>query len=119
MPWWTSFLAIVAAGCSSAPVEDPSLSTVSDQEPLYVLSTAVWSTADIPVCWETSGNDTEKGWVRDTISKTWEADGNVEFTGWGQWNGSTSSGIRIQTTDAWPATFGLGSQLAVAARRCS
>jgi hypothetical protein len=109
--WCASLLAVLLAGCGSAPAENSSDLIATGQDPLYVLTTSLWSSADIPVCWETSGNDTEKGWVRDAISKSWEADGNVEFTGWGTCNGATSSGIRIQTVDGWPAVFGLGNQL--------
>jgi hypothetical protein len=101
----------LVAGCGSG---SPSSSTVTlgkSGKELYVLSTAIWSSPHIPVCWETAGNDTEKGWVRDALSKTWELETNVSFGGWGTCDASTSSGIRIRTADIWPATGGLGNQL--------
>ena len=108
--WAPIFAAVLACGCGSAPVEPSSDDVASEPAPLYVLSTAIWPSAEIPVCWLSSGNDTEKAWVRDAVAKTWEAEANIEFTGWGLCNVS-STGIRISTSDAVPKTTVLGSLL--------
>jgi len=76
----------------------------------YYLSSAVWQRYDIPVCWETSGSATEKGWVKAKIESTWEANSGVDFTGWGTC-ASSSRGIRIKIADANPRTTGLGSRI--------
>jgi hypothetical protein len=110
VPVALGFLALgLVAGCGGS--DSGAEAVGSSGKELYVLSTAVWSSPHIPVCWETSGNDTEKGWVRDALAKSWELETNVAFEGWGTCNSSTSSGIRVQTADIWPATAGLGSQL--------
>jgi hypothetical protein len=97
------------AGCGG-PATDTEAVGSSGKE-LYVLSTAIWSSPHIPVCWETGGNSTEKGWVRDALAKSWELETNVAFEGWGTCSASTSSGIRIRTADEWPSTAALGRNL--------
>jgi VCBS repeat protein/astacin (peptidase family M12A) len=104
-----SGLGAAALGGCAAELGDDSVSEV-DQE-LYALSTAIWPSPTIQVCWETAGNDTEKSWVRQSVKRTWEHETGLVFEGWGICNGSTNSGIRIRTADEWPATFGLGKQL--------
>ncbi len=101
--------AIALAGCVDSLEQDELLGQTDDE--LNVLSGAVWASGDIPVCWETAGNDADKALVRDAIRKTWEAEANVEFLGWGTCNASTTSGIRIKTADEWPATRKLGNAL--------
>ncbi|WP_437591223.1 FG-GAP-like repeat-containing protein [Sorangium sp. So ce1000] len=99
------------ASCASEPsgqVEETTSEAASD---LYALSTRIWPTTSIPVCWETAGNATEKEWVRSAVKATWESTTGVVFTGWGQCSASTSSGIRIQTADVRPRTSGLGTAL--------
>ena len=91
-----------------APGEDTSR---SQSDHLYVLSTAIWNLPAIPVCWEATGNDTEKGWVKDQIEQTWETETSVSFSGWGTCTSSTNSGIRISVQDVNPATSGLGTEL--------
>jgi hypothetical protein len=108
--WFVGLAAMgLIAGCSGPSTDRSELA--SGGKELYVLSTAIWGSPHIPVCWETTGNDTEKGWVRDALAKTWELETNIAFEGWGTCNASTSSGIRIQTAEVWPATAGLGKEL--------
>ncbi|WP_298912907.1 M12 family metallopeptidase [uncultured Nostoc sp.] len=80
------------------------------QQPLSVVGGTLWSSPNIPVCWENPGDATEKGWVRDAVSTTWETASAVRFTGWGQCQ-SGNRGIRIQVGDEQPHTQGLGNQL--------
>jgi hypothetical protein len=107
-----ALLAVMSAGCSVAATGNEP--TATDKEHLYVLSTAIWNLADIPVCWEATGNDTEKGWVKDAIEKTWETETAVTFSGWGTCSSATNSGIRIGVADdatSGPHTSSLGTGL--------
>ena len=106
--WPSIVVALLASGCGSAPLGEHSDGAQTQQAPLFAHTAAIWANSDIPVCWESAGNATEKAWVRDAISKSWEAEANVEFTGWGQCNASTNSGIRIRTADLVPDTLYLG-----------
>jgi len=81
------------------------------QQPLYVLSTSIWDSPAIPVCFEDDGFDQEKQWVRSAIARSWEAASNVRFTGWSRCNKSTSSGLRVRFQDAGGYTVGLGKEL--------
>lgn len=108
--WWLgSYVAtcLVAGGCIEADVETNS--ELADQ--LNAFSTTTWTSPDIPVCWETAGRDTEKGWVREAISKTWEAEANINFTGWGTCTTATASGIRIEVADTHPRVEQFGMDL--------
>ena len=95
-------------------------------DPLIAASGTIWTEA-VPICWETTGFDTEKGWVRSAIANTWERESLIRFIGWGACQ-STSNGIRIRIHDGhfdrngdgvWntpeetdaPHTRGLGSRL--------
>ena len=82
-------------------------------DPLTAASGTIWTGA-VPVCWETSGFDTEKGWVRSAIANTWELESLIRFAGWGRCNSIASiSGIRIGIADTTkaPHTKGLGRTL--------
>ena len=81
------------------------------RQPLNVASSTIWTGA-IPVCWETSGFDTEKSWVRASIANTWEKASAIRFVGWGICQ-STSNGVRIRVADTTkaPHTKGLGRTL--------
>ncbi|MEZ4771981.1 MAG: discoidin domain-containing protein [Bacteroidia bacterium] len=78
---------------------------------LVAESSSVWPNAsNIPVCWETSGWDKEKKWVKEAVANSWEMKGNVTFTGWGQCS-ADAKGIRIKVSDEGPYASLLGSQL--------
>jgi Astacin (Peptidase family M12A) len=104
-----SVLSFGLVGCGDPALEGPAATTSQSSELSYLART-IWPSADIAVCWETAGNTTQKGWVRDAVSKAWEAESRVNFTGWQQCT-PTSRGIRIRTADEWPATQGLGKDL--------
>ncbi|WP_437994758.1 M12 family metallopeptidase [Sorangium sp. So ce185] len=99
-------------GCSSIEPDAPlGEATATTQDHLYVLSTNVWPSNSIPVCWETSGSfATERAWVQDAVTTTWQANSAVTFTGWGACvPGST--GIRVGVSDVGPHAKALGSAL--------
>lgn len=105
---------IALASCQSGQDVDIS-NTSTQQSALYLLSSAVWlEGGTIPVCWvnPSSTNATERGWVRDSISKTWEFGTEISFTDWGECGSrNNGNGIWIKIEDTGPHTKGLGSQL--------
>ena len=87
----------------------------SSQEPefpLYAKTSTIWSSKNIPVCWEnpSSSFNNEMNWVQDAATNSWQSVSAVNFVGWGACN-TGSRGIRIQINDEGPHTQGLGSEL--------
>ena len=77
----------------------------------YILSSAVWDTRYIPVCWEGDYADKQAmQWVRDAVARTWQAESQLDFGGWGTC-ASNANGIRIEVSDTGPHTKGLGKKL--------
>jgi len=76
------------------------------------LSTVVWRTREIYVCWESANPrfQQEMNWVRDAISTTWQAASALTFVGWEQC-AAESRGLRILIADVPPYTKGLGHEL--------
>jgi hypothetical protein len=114
---WSSLSSSVVAGvlavslpaCGSSDPGDVGATTATTSE-LFVASNTIWNVPNIPVCWETAGSATEKGWVREAVRGTWEKESGVLFTGWGTCT-PWSSGVRISVSDVNPATQALGTQL--------
>jgi len=65
------------AGCSG----EEEGSVVEKKSPLYYLSTGLWNHKIIDVCFETSGYDTEKTWLRQVLKgqRSWEETGKLVF----------------------------------------
>ena len=80
--------------------------------PSVVLRESIWTTNNIPVCWEraSAGTQTERQWVAEAIATTWQQYSALSFLGWSQCQ-SDSNGIRIAVADGNPHTKGLGSHL--------
>ncbi|WPB77471.1 hypothetical protein KYC5002_51895 [Archangium violaceum] len=76
----------------------------------YAIATRKWPTLTLPVCWETSGHATEKGWVKAAVENTWSAASGISFSGWGSCT-SSSTGIRIQVADVNPHAKGIGTDI--------
>lgn len=78
----------------------------------YLLSSAVWSSRKIYVCWDNPNPiyQNEMDLVRQSISETWEKYSAISFVGWGKC-AKLNEGIRITITDTGPYTRGLGKQL--------
>jgi hypothetical protein len=102
----TVFAIIFVGACT---MEDDMTDVEQSAEELYVLSSAIWNSRSIRVCWENSGRDTEKAWVRDAVQKTWETETSVVFHGW-TLCGSGDEDIRITVQDEWPGSL-LGKNL--------
>lgn len=81
----------------------------------YVLSTSVWPSNSVNVCWD---NPTvESKWamnlVKMAVAETWEAHSGVRFVGW-ETCAKKNTGIRITIVDNanyGPQTRGLGRQM--------
>ncbi len=102
---------IAAVGCNGSP-DGEFIRLGNANQSLYVLSTAVWDTNQIDVCWTTSGFETEKQWVEDTITGTWQAYINMTFNGWDACPSDMSSfkGVAITPGDEMVVRNGLGQQ---------
>ena len=98
----------LATGCAELDMDGVD----SEDYEAYVLSSSLWSSPSIPVCWEnpSTSNDTERQWVREAIEGTWEAVSAVDFTGWGTC-ASGASGIRIRISDSGALVRALGNGL--------
>jgi hypothetical protein len=86
--------------------------SVSAQDDGFVLSSSVWPTRDINVCWESFTNSTaeQRGWIRSAVAGSWQKYSRVAFNGWELCN-SGSKGIRIQVSDEGPHVKKLGKNL--------
>ena len=78
----------------------------------FVLSSSIWQTRDINVCWESFSTSTaeQREWIKAAVSGSWEKNSRVEFKGWGVC-GSNSNGVRIQVNDEGPHVKKLGRYL--------
>jgi hypothetical protein len=105
-------MAALLGGCmsqSEGSQEDDVVAEGTEQE-LYYLASNRWSTHTVNVCWTTTGNDTEKQWVRQALTgqRAWSQNGNINLTGWGPCTAS-STGIKVGAGSAM-VTYGLGPQ---------
>ncbi|MBC6993177.1 FG-GAP-like repeat-containing protein [Neolewinella lacunae] len=76
------------------------------------LTSGIWETVNIPVCWEDPDYDNEEGriWTKQAVLETWQKYSALKFTGWGACN-SGSRGIRIRVEDTSPHVKYLGRYL--------
>lgn len=83
------------------------------QSALAAAKDTIWTTLEIPVCWEDADNMNApvRIAVQDRVAKTWETYSLVRFTGWDRCD-DNSAGIRIEVGGETRAyTQGLGSSL--------
>lgn len=99
--------AATAGGCGEP--SDPEV-LASRKTELFALSTSIWGSPRIPVCWEKTGDDTDKGWIREALANTWEGESKVVFDGWGICT-TWARGLRVRIQDSRGYTLGLGKQL--------
>jgi hypothetical protein len=94
---WRTSAIIILTSAGIACGEGMELETNSDTNPLYYLSSKLWGYRDIPVCWETSGDATEKAWVREAFrgQGSWSQFGNINFVGWGTCATPYTPGMRL------------------------
>ena len=108
------FFALGFVSCTEDTPEENNVLNVEDEEnPLYYLSTTLWRSRDISVCWRPNENPsdpntyaTEKEWVRQSLrgQRSWSAAGNLNFVGWGSC-GSSNSGIQLIPGDSMVTYF--------------
>ena len=89
-----------------------SMQTVHAEDRGFALSTVIWDTTSIPVCWENFSDSTtqQRQWIRSAVARTWEENSQVKFTGWGQCS-NANRGIRIEVNDVGPHVKALGDAL--------
>lgn len=87
-------------------------SLVFAQEKAYPLTTTIWETRSIPVCWENLSYPALRDSVRKAIERTWVKNSTLTFTGWNGCGTSSKKGIRIKIADVEPQTVLLGSAIA-------
>src|SRR5262245_24939922 len=70
----STLLLCVTAGCLDTESSGEKYrETSGDEQPLYVLTTSIWASRSIPVCWENPGTDAaSRGWVQDAVMRTWK-----------------------------------------------
>jgi hypothetical protein len=75
----------------------------------FPLLLAKWGFNIAPVCWEnpTSGNENERGWVREAVLATWKKYSSLDITGW-QKCIANNVGVRILIDDTGPHVKALG-----------
>ena len=63
----------------------------------YVISSALWNTKTIPVCWEDFSDSlsAHRNIAKSAVENSWAQHSSLTFTGWGECT-SNSQGIRIQ-----------------------
>ena len=78
----------VALGCIAEEEtmfsESEPIETAEDN--LYIDNNSTLWTANnnvVPVCWTTTGLDTERRWIREIVESTWMRHSTVKFIGWG------------------------------------
>ncbi len=96
------------AACGEPDLESVDLGETT--EPLYVASDTIWPSANIDVCWETSGFATEKAWIRDALVRSWEAASAVRFRAWDACDAG-EAGIHVKLHDAGGSAARLGDGL--------
>jgi len=77
-----------------------------------VLTSSIWDSSIIDVCWEnpTKANEHYRNIVENAVENTWDKVSGVDFVGWDECS-FNSKGIRVVWEDVGPHTKGLGKQL--------
>ena len=77
----------------------------------FYISTELWTSLEIPVCWENLQEikEDDREIVRNAVNNTWSRVVPFQFLGWGQCE-FTSRGIRIRGNENRPSAF-LGAMI--------
>lgn len=96
------------AGC----VETVDSEGLPELEKGYYLSSKLWTSAEIPVCWENPERSDPRlrELVRVSVTNTWQLHSPLTFTGWGTC-ASDAQGVRILVSDENPKVRRLGQGL--------
>lgn len=110
----TAAVLLAACGGNESPTDDSKATQVPNATGKgYVLSTAIWPSWDIDVCWDMSdaqfaATAGDRETVRKSIASTWEAASRVRFNDWGICSTSRSQRVRITVKDVNPMVTNLG-----------
>lgn len=101
-------LTIQVLSCSDL-TSTGSITQTTSEEKGYYLSTSLWASSQISVCWEdlTTASDSDRERVQDAITNSWETYSPLRFVGWGEC-GEFDQGIRIAVKDVGPHVKKLG-----------
>jgi hypothetical protein len=111
-PRWRTGTLLLALGGVACGTDGLEIETFSDTNPLYYKSSHIWNQRDIPVCWDTVGDATEKAWVERALrgQRSWSHAANLGFVGWGNCPGGAFHGIRISSGSSMSTSYlGLSS----------
>lgn len=100
-------LPALALGCAELSSED----SVGEDKGYY-LSTSLWQSPQISVCWENLNESSaaDRTLVREAIADSWERHSRLSFIGWEACT-SSSRGIRITVNEGNPHVKGLGRRV--------
>jgi Dual-action HEIGH metallo-peptidase len=78
----------------------------------FPLLLAKWPFNVVFVCWEnpTPGDESERGWVKDSVLRTWQKNSSLQFLGWEKC-APNNLGIRILIDDSGPHAKALGKYI--------
>lgn len=109
----TACLFTLIIGCDSMTIPySPEISEA--KESLWADPALFWNSKEVPVCWEnpTDATAAQMEWVQQAIAYSWSFVGDIEFTGWGTCQ-ATSTGLRIHWQDDTygPRVIAIGNNL--------
>ncbi len=75
----TSWLLFISAAFAQENIGSTSQRLTTDK------SKTLWTEKNniVPVCWETTGYNREKKFIKDAVTNTWQWHSNISFRGWG------------------------------------
>jgi len=93
------------------PASEPGMVRIGDRG--YFLSSALWPSTNIPVCWELAPGAyaNERRLVESAVRSSWQANSRLQFSQTWSQCGAAARGIRIAVADTGPHTKGLGKEL--------
>lgn len=106
----------LSTGCLAAADAEQGLGDegVEESEDALYQTGTLWPTSSdgityVDVCWNFTGDDDEKEWVRTAVEGQWAAISSVKFTGWDTCSSTESwnfTGIRINSGTGWYSEVG-------------
>ncbi len=87
------------------------LSAATNQEEKDQWTTAALAQLELSICWEFSGFDEEKAWVREVIEREYTSRKLLLTSGWKSCRETPEALIRIAEFDQEPHTLALGKEL--------
>lgn len=100
------FFTTLMLSCSDQPMGETEEDRV---EKGFYLSTSLWQTKIIPVCWQNPQviSEADRNLIQTSVNQSWPVHSPLQFTGWGACN-PTDRGIKVFIADVNPHAKGLG-----------